>query len=118
MANTFTIIAREGSTFGIKVDFVEETSDGEPGSPITPNPGLTWSLRKPDTTIVNGRENVPLTPAPSVTIVLSGDDLKLPGGYPVTRFLTINGTYDSTLGSNLPLRDEVSFQIENLVGVL
>jgi hypothetical protein len=56
-----------------------------------------------------------LTPAESVTIVLKGDDLALTGG-PVRRYVIVRGTFDGVLGNNLPLIDEVSFQIQNLKG--
>ena len=108
--------AKEGSTFGIRVDFIEVTIENPDGVPVTPNPGLTWSLTNADGSVVNERDAEPLTPAPSLVIVLTGDDLALPDGYPTIRYLTVNGTYDSTLGSDLELKDEASFQIENLIG--
>jgi len=117
MPNKFPINAKEGSTLGIIVEFVEQTTDGSTGSPITPNEGLTWSLKGKDGNVVNDRLDVALVPASSVVIVLSGKDLEIPGNYPVVRHLTVYGTYDSVLGENLELKDEVSFQIENLVGV-
>ena len=117
MGTKLTLKAKEGSTFGIKADFVEKTTDGETGSPITPNAGLTWSLTDKDGTPINERIAVPLVSSSSVIIVLSGDDLVLNGGYPVMRYVTIKGTYNSILGDNLELKDEVAFQIENLVGI-
>ena len=116
MTTKLRIKAKEGSTFGIRADFIEKTTDDQDGSPIIPNDGLTWSLSEKNGTPVNNRIDVPLSSAASVIIVLSGDDLALPGGYPVRRYVTIEGTYNSLLGSELALKDEVSFQIENLVG--
>ena len=117
MASKISIRAQEGSTFVIKADFVEKTSNGGEGIPITPNEGLTWSLTDVNGVTINDRLDVPLVPAESVNIVLSGNDLALSGGYPVRRYVTIEGTYDSILGANLKLKDEVSFQIENLVAI-
>ena len=117
MTSKLSVIVQEGSTFGIKVDFIEKTLDGEEGAPIIPNPGLTWSLTDVDGSPINNRVDVPLDRAESVVVVLSGDDLALNAGYPVRRYLTIQGTYNSFLGINLALKDELSFQIENLVGV-
>ena len=108
--------AQEGSTFGVKAAFVLKTSGNTVGSPITPNPGLKWSLRDEEGQTVNGKADVPISEASTIVIILSGADLAIPGGYPVRRFLTITGTYDSSLGENLPIKEEVSFQIENLVG--
>ena len=117
MTTKLSIKAIEGSTFGIVAAFVEKTTDDLEGLPITPNAGLTWSLTEKDGTPVNGKTKVPLDPAPSVVIVLSGDDLALSGGYPVQRYVILEGTYNSILGDDLVLLDEVSFQIENLKGV-
>jgi len=116
MTSKLAFKAQEGSTYVIQADFVEKTSDGVVG-PIIPNTGLTWSLRDAQGNFINGREAVSLIPAESVNIVLSGNDLLLGGNYPGRRYLTIDGTYDSLLGEDLPIKIETSFQIENLVGV-
>jgi len=108
--------AIEGSTFAIKTDFaVKDDPSDEVGTPFIPNAGLVWSLVDKDGSIVNDRIDEPLTPAESVTIVLKGDDLALTGG-PVRRYVIVRGTFNGVLGNNLPLVDEVSFQIENLKG--
>ena len=109
--------AIEGSTYGIRIDFHEVSDNPSEAAPITPNAGLTWSLTDADRNIINDRLLVPIDSAPTVYIVLSGDDLALPSGYPVKRYVTVVGSYDSLLGENLPLIDQVSFQIENLVGI-
>lgn len=106
--------AVEGSTYGIKADFIVKLPEGD--TPVAPNAPLTWSLTDEDGAIVNSRDDIPLTPATSVYIVLSGNDLALPDNRPVERFVTVRGTFNSTLGNDLPLVDEVSFQITNLVG--
>lgn len=105
--------APEGGTFGIRCNFVEKTPDGD--VPYTPKPGLVWSLKDASGNPVNGRTSIPISPAQSVDIVLSGNDLALVGG-PSKRFVTVEGTYDGILGSDLPIVKEVSFQIKNLVG--
>ena len=105
--------AVENSTYGIACLFREKV-DGV-YYPFTPNVGLKWSLRDKNGDPVNGKENQPLTPAESVTIVLSGQDLALTGG-PTTRYVTVEGTYNGILGNDLPIVDEVSFQIINITG--
>ena len=108
--------AIEGSTFAIKTDFTVKTDPSDDvGIPFTPNSGLTWSLTDKDGNIVNNRLDEGITSAESVVIVLKGDDLVLTGG-PVQRYVIIRGTFDGVLGNNLPLIDEVYFQIQNLKG--
>ena len=116
MATELKSRAQEGSTFVIVVNFIEKDSDGV-STPVIPNDGLTWTLMDAEGNIINSRSSVPLEPAESVDIVLSGADLALDGSYPEHRYVTIEGTYDSLFGSNLSLKNAVSFQIENLLGV-
>lgn len=108
--------AIENGTFGIKVEFREKTDpDDAVGIPFVPNSGLKWSLYDKFGNTINGKKDQPLTPAESVVITLQGDDLALSGG-PTQRYVTVEGTYNGVLGNNLPIVDEVSFQIQNLVG--
>jgi len=107
--------AVEGSTFMIRVEFNESTPAGP--LPVIPKAGLKWGLREKDGTVVNSRENQVITPAATVDITLSGNDLALSGGRPLRRYLTIEGTYDGLAGNDLPIIDEASFQIYNLVGI-
>ncbi len=108
--------AVEGSTFGIKVEFTAKADPSDlVGTPFTPNSGLTWSLVDRHGNAVNGKTDQPLTSAESVVIALTGDDLALVGG-PTDRFVIVKGTYNGVLGNNMKLIDEVSFQIQNLVG--
>lgn len=114
--NRLSMQAQERSTYIIKAEFYAKTSDGSAPSPVIPNAGLTWTLRDKDGVVVNARLNQSLTPGESVVIALIGDDLALAGNYPEKRYLTIEGTFDSELGVNLPLVDEVEFTVGDLVG--
>ena len=111
MPTTIETQAVEGSTYVITAAFTDED-----GSPVTPNAGLVWRLTDEDGTVINSREDVALTPATSVTIVLHGNDLALTGGT-AWRIVTIEGTYDSSLGNNLELKDQVRFPLFNLPAV-
>jgi hypothetical protein len=104
--------ANEESTYVLSVSFADENGD-----PVTPNAGLTWSLTDLTGNVINAREDVALTPATSVTIVLSDADLALPDRSDPLRVVTLEGTYNSSLGNNLPLKDEARFKIRNLVKV-
>lgn len=103
--------AVERSTYAVGVTFTDDN-----GALVTPNSGLTWTLTDDSGSVINSRSAVAITPATSVTIVLHGDDLAI-GTNGRRRILYINGTYDSSLGSGLELKDEVRFEISDLVNV-
>ena len=106
--------AQEGSSFGIQVEFYDLAADGEPLTPVVPKSDLTWSLLDLKGNVINNRARVPITPQQIITIVLKGDDLLLPGDASEKRRLLIDGSYDSLLGSDLDLRAELEFTVENL----
>jgi hypothetical protein len=117
MPTEFTIsqAAVEEGVFAVTVSFTDED-----GNPVTPNSGLKWSLTKADReTIVNAREDIVIaSPGTSVTIVLQGADLSVEDDEdPSWRYLVIEGTYDSTLGSNLPLKDHLRFPVVDIAKV-
>jgi hypothetical protein len=101
--------ANEQSTYVVDFNFTDEDE-----APTIPNT-LVWSLLNGEGAVINGRSTVSITPAASITIVCSGNDLKSSEGS--TRVVLIEATYDSDLGMDLPLRDTVTFQIANLIGV-
>lgn len=115
MPTILTTPAIEQGTFAAVAAFTDDAGD-----PVVPNADLTWSLYKKVSgveTVVNGRDAVAIDSAASVTIVLKGDDLALVTGESKSRWLLIEGSYDSDLGENLPLKDTMQFSIVNLVGV-
>jgi hypothetical protein len=99
--------AAERSTYVLAVNFLD--ADGTAVSPTS----ASWTLYAGDrTTIVNSRENVPLTGS---YIVLTGEDLALPNSAAPMRYVLIQATYNSvTFGSNLAFRSEIQFKITNL----
>ena len=105
--------AVERSTYVVTASFTDENGDA-----VVPN-NLTWSLVDQDkATIVNSREDIVLIPASSVTVVLSGADLAILHGKSVeTRYFVVEGDYDSSLGSDLPINDEMEFQVVNIAKV-
>lgn len=103
--------ANEKGTFKITAAFADETD-----ASMTPNTGLNWTLTDDAGNVINSRSAVTITPASSVDIILSGNDLAI-GNNGTKRILTIQGTYDSSAGSNLPLKDEIVFYIHDLLAV-
>ena len=89
----------EGSTGVITVAFTDED-----GAAVTPNT-LVYTLVR-DGKIVYSREAFTLTPSSTVNIVLYGNDL-LAG----TTKIIIEGAYDSSLGSNLPIKKWDCFEV-------
>lgn len=103
------IRATDKSTLVITASFTDED-----GAAVVPNT-ITWALRDGNEDVVNERDEVVVaTPAASIDIVLSGDDLD----YEVDakRIFTILASYDSDLGSDLPVNAEAVFSIDDLVG--
>jgi len=110
MPEYLTDKAIEKSTFAITAAFTDSA-----GNAVVPN-SLTWSLADRDGTIINSREDEAIaTPAASVTVVLSGDDLELDDPDNPVRVFLIQGDYDDpVLGSGLPIKEEAIFEISNL----
>ena len=111
MPTRLTEKAVERSTFVILVAFLD--ADALPVLPTAVN----WTLTDRYGAVVNGRANVDVQDlATEISIVLKGDDLQvLPTG--VTRVLTVEGYYDSSLGVGLPVKDECCFEVQNLLKV-
>lgn len=91
------------STAGFEVSFFDDT-----GTAVIPN-SVTWTLYNKDRDIVNGREAVDVTPAETVTITVSGNDNLYTDGQ--TRILEVTALYDSSLGQDLPMVDEIIYRI-------
>ena len=79
---------------------------------------LTWGLFDPNGNVINSHGAESLTVTDPVSILLKGDDLAL--GEATTnnkRYVLIQGTYDSDLGTDNPLIVQVDFEIQNVVGL-
>ena len=114
MPTTITTNAIERSTYAITAAFTDET-----GAAVVPNSGLTWTLTDATGAVVNSREDVAIASAASVTVVLTNLDLAISTTYRDNRrLLTFEGTYNSSLGSNLAIRDQAEFQITDLGAVI
>jgi len=104
--------ALELSTYVITVAFTDEA-----GAAVTPD-SITWDLTDSDGNVVNSRQTVAIAvPAASNNIVLSGADLAIPRAEILGRILTVEAVYDSSMGNNLPFKDEVIFEILPLKNV-
>jgi hypothetical protein len=110
MSTNLTVSAVEKSTYIVTAAFVNE--DGDAVTPET----VVWTLSDIDGTVINSRENVSETPATTVNIVLTGDDLGVSTVGP-KRVVTVLATYNSDYGSLLKLKAAATFIIENLVVV-
>jgi hypothetical protein len=106
-------LANEKSTYAINVAFTDEDGDA-----MTPN-SISWDLTDTSGTVINSREGEVIAPDTAVDIVLSGDDLEIidTAKNAEERELTVYGTFDSDLGSDLPYKDAIKFDVINLVAV-
>ena len=114
MGAALTADAIERSTYAITITFYDEEDNLV--DPLT----AKWTLTDADGSVINNREEVAITsPSSSETIVLQGDDLVLQGGESGSgeRVFTVEATYDSSLGSGLPLNDFTTFRVLGLVAV-
>lgn len=103
--------AIEQSTYLIDVSFTDQN-----GAPVTPST-VSWSLCRDDGTYVNNRNAVAITPASTVTVVLSGVDLALDApADSQMRVLVVTAVANTTYGVALPFVSETSFQIQHVIG--
>lgn len=100
-------------------------------SAVVPNGNVLWTLTKMDGTVINSRQDVSTTPSGSlITIALSDNDLQMFSDDPVQsvrlgttvarlkvgkRVLLVEFTYNSSAGNNLPVKDQVFFQVEEVI---
>lgn len=106
------LAAKEHGLIAFDVSFTDED-----GNPVTPT-ALTWSLYDEDQqAVVNSRlDEAVASPQPTITIVLQGDDLAILHDRPEPnstewRYLLVKGTYNGSLGDDLPLVNYVKFPI-------
>ena len=104
--HTMTENAVEESTYIIPIAAFYDEDD----TAITPN-AITWSLHDGYDDVVNSRNAVVATAATAIDIVLSGADLAVPDAGQPARYVTIEYTYDSDAGSDLPGKHQVAFNI-------
>ena len=103
--------AREGSTFVITCAFKDET-----GAAVAPTT-MTWTLTDTGGTVINSRTNVAISsPTATENIVLGGADLAVINGDRIL-ILTLEGTYTSTNGAGLALKEQVQFTVKDLKAV-
>lgn len=102
----------EGSTMGIGCVFTDEL-----GTITIPSSSIAWTLSDEHGAPINGRDGILVAAAGSIDIALYGDDLALPDPTKRTRVLTVETTYTSNLGSDLPLKDQARFDIQSLVAI-
>lgn len=113
MPITLSKKANEQSSYGVGILFLD--SKGNPATPYI----MKWTLTDSAGNLI--REEMNYNPSSSEDIVLFGDDLKFNENSDIDegmRILTIESEYNSNIGSNLPLKEEIIFYIHDLQNVL
>lgn len=106
---TLATKADEGSTYIIRATYYDDN-----GTAVTPD-SVTWTLTDGDGIIVNSREDVSIvSPSTYNDIVLGEDDLRCKSNQDEVRVLVMEYVYDSTSGSNLVGKAQVSFVVHNM----
>lgn len=113
MGQEYTEKVKEKSTFKITCAWKNAA-----GTAVTPD-SATWKLTNESGTVINSRTAVSITGLSTTNdIILSGSDLALQSTTDNgKRIVTVEAVYDSDEGSNLPLKDEYTFTVENLLNV-
>lgn len=111
MATNITVMPAEKGTAKVTVASFKDES----GTAVTPS-AVTWTLTDRLGNVINSRSAVSVTPATSVSFLLTGNDLAI-GDNGRQRTITINATYSSSLGSGLTARAQAHFTIEDMVAV-
>ena len=115
MAVELSVHAKEQSTYVVTASFYDE--DGNLVVPDT----IKWTLSNLGGMIINSREDVIIAvPVSQVEIVLSGDDLAIFGSdisSTPKRLITVEATYTSALGANLPLNGSATFVLDAMIMV-
>lgn len=111
MPSILTTTATEQSTYVVSVAFTDET-----GASVVPS-AVAWTLSDVEGNVVNSRSAVSVTPAASIKIVLSGDDLAVNSTAGNIRKLYIAATYNSSNGIGLLFKDEATINIDELVNI-
>ena len=110
MTTSISVQPSEKGTAVVTLAFTDED-----GSTIVPT-SLAWQLMRVDGTVVNSRTFAAET-FTGTQIVLSGLDLAIFGSNDSgSRVLSIQGVYNSSAGSDLPLKGECKFVIDPLLG--
>ncbi len=105
--DVLTTPADDESAYIITMAFNTSTS-------ATPN-AVVWTLTDYDGVTVNSRTGTTETPAASIAVLLSGDDLKASDGF--GRILTVTSNYDGDGSTAVPLTGAVKFDIRDFTGI-
>lgn len=109
---TLATVPAEKGHIVIDATFADENS-----ASVIPN-AITWTLTDKLGAVINSRNQVAVsTPATTVTILVSGDDLAISTYGATDRRLLIEWAYNSSLGNDIPDKVEVRFNIADLVAV-
>ncbi|MCP4393524.1 MAG: hypothetical protein GY804_04565 [Alphaproteobacteria bacterium] len=101
----------EGSTTKTIGEFLDETGAG-----VIPKTAL-WDLRDRYGNILNNRDSVPIPLSSNYIIVLTCSDLLITVKDQEDIYLTVYGTYDSSIGTDLCFRKQAKIIIDNVIGI-
>jgi hypothetical protein len=110
MPTVLNLEAIEKGSLVISGAFIDENS-----AAVIPKT-IVWTLIDADTKmVINEREQVEITPAATINILLQGNDLAiLHGKGKELREVIVEWTYDGALGNDIPQKDRVRFYVLNL----
>lgn len=98
--------AKENGTYLVTASFTDEA-----GENVVPQ-SIIWTLKDSTGAVVNSREDISVTPAETITILLSGADLYVGTRKYMRLTLTLTMTYNSSYGMGLTSTEQVWIHVE------
>jgi hypothetical protein len=77
---------------------------------------IEWTLKDEEGTVINSREDISVTPASSVTILLKGDDLPCDGALE-RLFIYFNVEYTDDVTPNVPIKEKSLIIVSDSDGI-
>ena len=98
----------ERSTLSIRCSFYDES-----GEYVLPT-SIVWNLSDVAGNIINDRQNVEIETNPIITLSLAREDTTIAENNDAIRIITIIALYNSNIGEDLSLVEEIKFKIKKV----
>lgn len=104
-----TALPAEEGHIAFDCQFYDET-----GETVTPDT-VQWTLTDTNGRVITTQTGI--TPATTITILITGEQLALPDPLLIKRHCLVEWTFTSTLGAGIPDKNQIEFNIQELTAV-